>query len=187
MTYVTGQMKPELEEESDYDQMVRQFFSKIAGDDLEIDWEELKQVLDYALKKEFEFEGFSKDTSRSMIALMDVDNSGKLGLEEFKTLWNSIRVWKTVFKQHDADGTGFLEAFELRSALNEAGYKVNNNLLNSLMHRYGDKEGKVAFDDFMACSVKLKTCIEIFSDRDPERTNQAIFSLEDWMEYNMYS
>lgn len=78
-----------------------------------------------------------------MIALMDVDNSGKLGLEEFKTLWNCVRVWKTVFKKHDADGTGFLSAFELRSALNEAGYKVNNNLLNSLMHRcdYGSGSG----------------------------------------------
>ncbi|XP_037087071.1 calpain-B-like isoform X2 [Pollicipes pollicipes] len=184
---VDDSVKPELEEESEYDQMVREFFNKIAGDDLEIDWQELKQVLDYALKKEFEFEGFSKDTARSMIALMDVDNSGKLGLEEFKTLWNCIRVWKTVFKQHDADGTGFLSAFELRSALNEAGYRVNNNLLGSLMHRYGDKEGRVAFDDFMACAVKMKTCIEIFRDRDPEKTNQAIFSLEDWMEYNMYS
>ncbi|XP_043232362.1 calpain-B-like isoform X11 [Amphibalanus amphitrite] len=182
-----GGVKPQLEEESEYDQMVREFFNKIAGDDLEIDWMELKQVLDYALKKEFEFEGFSKDTARSMIALMDVDNSGKLGLEEFKTLWSSIRIWKTVFKQHDADGTGLLSAFELRSALNEAGYRVNNNLLNSLMHRYGDKDGNVAFDDFMACAVKLKTCMEIFRDRDPEKTNQAIFSLEDWIEYNMYS
>ena len=45
------QVKPELEEESEYDQMVREFFNKIAGDDLEIDWMELKQVLDYALKK----------------------------------------------------------------------------------------------------------------------------------------
>ena len=44
-------MKPELQEESEYDQMVREFFNKIAGDDLEIDWMELKQVLDYALKK----------------------------------------------------------------------------------------------------------------------------------------
>ena len=44
-------MKPELEEESEYDAMVREFFNKIAGDDLEIDWMELKQVLDYALMK----------------------------------------------------------------------------------------------------------------------------------------
>ena len=38
----------------------------------------------------------------------------------------------------------------------------------------------------MACAVKLKTCMETFRDRDPEKTSQAIFSLEDWIEYNMY-
>lgn len=39
-------------------------------------------------------EGFSKDVCRSMVAMMDVDRSGKLGFEEFKTLWIDIRHWK---------------------------------------------------------------------------------------------
>lgn len=43
---------------------------------------------------EFNFEGFSKDVCRSMIAMMDVDRSGKLGLQEFLQLWMDIRVWK---------------------------------------------------------------------------------------------
>ncbi|XP_037072054.1 calpain-B-like [Pollicipes pollicipes] len=183
----THVIKPELAKESEYDKMVRQFFNQIAGDNLEVDWQELKQVLDYALKKEFTFEGFSKDTVRSMIALLDVDNSGQLGLEEFKSLWSSIRLWKSVFRRHDRSGSCFLNGFELRSALNESGYRVNNNLLNSLMHRYGDKEGRVAFDDFMACAVKMKTCIEIFRDKDPSSTNKATFSLEDWLNHSMYS
>jgi len=44
-------------------------------------------------------EGFSKDVCRSMVAMMDVDRSGKLGFEEFKTLWIDIRHWKVKFKQ----------------------------------------------------------------------------------------
>jgi hypothetical protein len=29
-----------------------------------------------------------------MVAMMDVDRSGKLGFEEFKALWIDIRHWK---------------------------------------------------------------------------------------------
>lgn len=39
-------------------------------------------------------DGFSKDICRSMIAMMDFDKSGKLGYEEFKSLWQSLRDWK---------------------------------------------------------------------------------------------
>ena len=45
------QIAPELAQESEYDRAVRQFFTQIAGDNLEVDWRELKDVLDYALKK----------------------------------------------------------------------------------------------------------------------------------------
>jgi hypothetical protein len=46
------------------------------------------------MNPEFEFDGFSKELCRSMVALMDVDRSGKLGLDEFIQLWKSVRTWK---------------------------------------------------------------------------------------------
>lgn len=39
-------------------------------------------------------QGFSKDICRSMVAMLDKDHSGKLGFEEFKSLWNDIRNWR---------------------------------------------------------------------------------------------
>jgi len=33
-----------------------------------------------------------------MVAMLDADHSGKLGFEEFKTLWNDIRKWKVSAK-----------------------------------------------------------------------------------------
>lgn len=38
-------------EESDHDDKIKDFFAKIAGEDLEIDCDELKQLLDFALQK----------------------------------------------------------------------------------------------------------------------------------------
>ncbi|XP_071523093.1 uncharacterized protein [Panulirus ornatus] len=157
-------------QEAEADERVRGFFRKVAGDDLEIDWKELQDVLNFALKREFNFEGFSKDICRSMIAMMDVDRSGKLGLQEFLQLWTDIRVWKNSFRLYDKDNSGHLCSFELRQALNSAGYRLNNHICNALMLRYGDQEGRISFDDFIMCSVKLKTMMG-FED-DPEKQQE---------------
>ncbi|XP_018368104.1 PREDICTED: calpain-A-like isoform X2 [Trachymyrmex cornetzi] len=222
---------PEEPEQDRNSEKVREFFKKLAGDDLEVDWMELKDILDYAMRKELpqlahrseahvpETEGngslvdtlisllcgivcnneqynkpvethdrgFSKDVCRSMVAMLDADHSGKLGFEEFKTLWNDIRKWKAVFKLYDRDESGYLNAFELRQALNSAGYRLNNHILNILVHRYGTKDGKITFDDYIMCAVRLKTMIDIFRERDPDKTQTATFTLEEWMEKTLYS
>lgn len=43
---------------------------------------------------ETESQGFSKEICRSMVAMLDVDHSGKLELREFKLLLNDIIAWK---------------------------------------------------------------------------------------------
>ncbi|XP_018368106.1 PREDICTED: calpain-A-like isoform X4 [Trachymyrmex cornetzi] len=178
---------PEEPEQDRNSEKVREFFKKLAGDDLEVDWMELKDILDYAMRKETHDRGFSKDVCRSMVAMLDADHSGKLGFEEFKTLWNDIRKWKAVFKLYDRDESGYLNAFELRQALNSAGYRLNNHILNILVHRYGTKDGKITFDDYIMCAVRLKTMIDIFRERDPDKTQTATFTLEEWMEKTLYS
>ncbi|XP_059481918.1 calpain-B isoform X3 [Neocloeon triangulifer] len=180
---------PELknEEDEESNNKIKEFFKKLAGEDMEVDWMELKQLLDFAMKDEPQFEGFSKETCRSMVAMMDVDRSGKLGLEEFKILWMDVRNWRSVFKLYDKERTGSLSAFELRQVLNSAGYRLNNHILNILMHRYGTKEGRISFDDFIACAVRLRSMIDMFKERDPDNTNTAAFTLEEWVEKTVYS
>jgi hypothetical protein len=68
-------------------------------------------------------------------------------------------IFQAVFKLYDKDGTGHLSAFELRQALNSAGYRLNNHILNILAHRYSTKDGMITFDDYMMCAVKLKAMI----------------------------
>ncbi|XP_018306166.1 calpain-B isoform X4 [Mycetomoellerius zeteki] len=182
-----GDNVPNEPEQDRNGEKVREFFKKLAGDDLEVDWTELKDILDYAMRKETHDRGFSKDICRSMVAMLDADHSGKLGFEEFKTLWNDVRKWRAVFKLYDKDESGYLNAFELRQALNSAGYRLNNHILNILIHRYGTKDGKITFDDYIMCTVRLKTMIDIFRERDPDKTQTATFTLEEWMEKTLYS
>ncbi|RXG54379.1 Calpain-B [Armadillidium vulgare] len=179
---VDERVQPEEEEEGEVDDRVSGFFTRVAGDDMEIDSGELKGVLDYSLTKEFDFEGFSKNVIRSMITMLDIDRSGKLGLHEFVKLWKNIRVWKNAFKLYDRDSSGHLSGFELREALHSAGYRLNNHILSALMLRYGDQEGNLSFDDFVMCSVKLKTLMQTFHDRDPRNTGLVTFTLEEFVE-----
>ncbi|KAK9299940.1 hypothetical protein QLX08_007169 [Tetragonisca angustula] len=185
-----GEIDDRVQDESDQDrnaEKVREFFKKLAGDDMEVDWMELKEILDFAMQKETNGKGFSKDVCRSMVAMLDTDHSGKLGFEEFKTLWNDIRKWRAVFKLYDKNESGQLSAFELRQALNSAGYRLNNHILNILVHRYGTKDGMITFDDYIMCAVRLKTMIDIFRERDPDSTNTATFTMEEWIEKTLYS
>lgn len=163
------------------------FFKKVAGEDLEVNWEELKNLLDTTFKTEFGFEGFSKDICRSMIAMMDADRSGKLGYDEFQQLWKSIGHWREVFRKFDADRSGTLNSLELRKALQFAGFSVNSRALQALVLRYGNKEGALLFDDFILCAIKLKCMIEVFKERVPDGEKSAVFTIDDWVDKTLYS
>lgn len=91
--------------------------------------------------------------------MLDADKSGKLGFEEFEALLSDIAKWKAIFKTYDTENSGRISGFQLREALNSAGYHLNNRVLNALGHRYGSRDGKIAFDDFLMCAVKIKTYI----------------------------
>jgi calpain len=174
------------EEEAKMVAEMQQYFEKFAGDDMEIDAEELKEILDFALKKEFAFEGFSLDVCRSMVAMTDDDRSGKLGLPEFQQLWRSVRLWKNIFKKKDNDNSGTLSSFELRSALNKAGYYVNWKIMKILILRYGRKDGTLYFDDFIMCLVKLKTMLDMFKERAAKGSNKATFEMNEYLEKTLY-
>ncbi|CRK97524.1 CLUMA_CG010913, isoform A [Clunio marinus] len=134
-----------------------------------------------------ESQGFSKDICRSMVAMLDTDHSGKLGLEEFKSLLNDIAKWKAVFKLYDRNRCNKLNAFELRDALASSGYHLNNHILNSLVYRYGSPDKTIAFDDFIMCAVKVKTMIEHFKEKDFDNTNSATFTMDEWITRALYS
>lgn len=63
---------------------------------------------------------------------------------------------------HDSDKSGTFSGFELRNCLESAGYQLNNRVLNILMHRYGNRNGEIKFDDFIMCACKVKTMIGKF-------------------------
>ncbi|CAG9797112.1 unnamed protein product [Chironomus riparius] len=131
--------------------------------------------------------GFSKDMCRSMVAMLDIDRSGKLGLEEFKTLLYEIAKWKAVFQLYDKDQNNKLDTNELRDALESAGYRLNYQILTSLLYRYGSPDNTMSIDDFIMCAVKVKTMIERFKEKDHHNRNTATFTVDEWIARALYS
>uniref|UniRef100_H2YVE9 Calpain-3 n=1 Tax=Ciona savignyi TaxID=51511 RepID=H2YVE9_CIOSA len=142
---------------SENDRKFKQLFDKLTGEDGEIDAFELQDIVNSVMKKMGKFDGFGLEACRSMVALMDVTNSGKLDYEEFKALWVRVRKWINIFKKYDKDNSGNFDTYELREALSNAGYSLSSRLYQMLCVRYASKDLTINMDDFVLLSVRLET------------------------------
>lgn len=165
-TQTTIEYKPTQVSEEDntkFDAKFADFFHKIAGVDGEIDSFELQSVLSAAFKKEFSgSKEFSLESCRSMVAMMDRDRSGNLGMGEFRDLWHTVMKWKDAFKAYDKDGSGDMDAGELRGALAKLGFKLSTPPLSSLVLRYANRKGNISFDDFLQICCRIRSCFESY-------------------------
>nr|XP_022332390.1 calpain-B-like isoform X22 [Crassostrea virginica] len=181
------EIPPPTDEEQEQEQALKASFRRVAGDDMEIDAYELRDILNAVFTKEFVFDGFSLDTTRSMVAMHDGDLSGKLGFDEFKVLWADLRRWKGVFKEYDRDRSGNLSSYELRSALHASGFRLSNRTFSALVMRYSSKNGNIEFGDFILCAIRMKTMLASFRNIDVDNSGHAAFDLDTFIQTVMYS
>ncbi|RXN22517.1 calpain-2 catalytic subunit-like protein [Labeo rohita] len=90
---VDAELPDETVSDSEVDSGFRGMFVKLAGADMEISATELTTILNRIIAKrtDIKTDGFSLETSRVMVNLMDDSGNGKLGLGEFATLWKKIQ------------------------------------------------------------------------------------------------
>uniref|UniRef100_A0AAR2KBY8 Calpain catalytic domain-containing protein n=1 Tax=Pygocentrus nattereri TaxID=42514 RepID=A0AAR2KBY8_PYGNA len=108
--------------------------------DMLISAAELKTILNKIIAKrtDIKTDGFSLDTCRVLVNLMDVSS----------VLWNKHK--------NDLDNSGTISTPELRLALKEAGFCLNNAIFQLLVARYADADLTIDFDDFVACLMRLE-------------------------------
>ncbi|TSN12198.1 Calpain-1 catalytic subunit [Bagarius yarrelli] len=146
-------------DESQIDAGFKSLFRQLAGADMEISVTELQTILNRIMSKhkDLKTDGFSQEACRSMISLMDTDGTGKLGLTEFHVLWEKIKNYLEVFRKFDVDKSGTMSSYEMRMALESAGFKLNNHIFQLIILRYTEQDLTVDFDNFVTCLVRLET------------------------------
>uniref|UniRef100_A0A3P9NIW9 Calpain small subunit 1-like n=1 Tax=Poecilia reticulata TaxID=8081 RepID=A0A3P9NIW9_POERE len=175
--------------ENDEEKQFRKVFQQLAGDDMEVSPNELKDILNKVISRHsnLKTDGFSIESCRSMVAVMDSDSTGKLGFHEFKYLWNNIKKWQNIYLSHDKDRSGTIGARELPHAFQAAGFPLNDQLYKLIIRRYSDENGDMDFDNFIGCLVRLDAMCRAFKTLDKDNSGTIDLDIKEWLQLTMYS
>ncbi|XP_041920909.1 calpain-2 catalytic subunit-like [Alosa sapidissima] len=174
-------------DEDDVDDRFRNLFGQLAGHDCEISAFELQRILNKVVAKRSDIKtsGFSLATCRNMVNLLDKDGSGKLGLVEFKILWTKIQKYLDYYRERDADKTGCMSSAEMRMAVEDAGFSLNNPMHQVLVARYSDTNLSIDFDNFVCCLVRLESLFKTFKTLDKDDSETVELTLFEWLNVAM--
>eukprot|EP01147_Barroeca_monosierra_P007669 gene7669-596_t len=163
---------------------IAQHFHAVAGPDGQITAESLRNTLSESGISAYPRPGdaFSLETCRIMIAMLDTDFNGTMGLNEFRELCRAIEGWKSTFQRFDRDQSGTIEAEELHEAIRSFGYNLSRRTVEGMVSRYSRHSNhQVLFDDFIALSVRLRAISERFRSRDKAGQGYATIHYEDFI------
>ncbi|KAA0711416.1 Calpain-1 catalytic subunit [Triplophysa tibetana] len=77
-----------------------------------------------------------------------------------------------IFNRYDFDHAGTISSYEMRNAINDAGFRLNNQLYDVISMRYANENMNVDFDSFISCLVRLEGMFRAFQafDQDGDGT-----------------
>ncbi|XP_063160136.1 calpain-2 catalytic subunit [Candoia aspera] len=169
--------------EDEIEPSFKKLFGQLAGKDAEISAFELYNILKKVLAKrqDIKSDGFSIETCKIMVDLLDTDGSGKLGLKEFHILWTKIQKYQKIYRDMDVDRSGTMNSYEMRKALEQAGFKLDCQLHQVIVARFADEQLIIDFDNFVRCLIRLETLFKIFKKLDTEKTGTIQMNLVTWV------
>ncbi|KAG8443817.1 hypothetical protein GDO86_009125 [Hymenochirus boettgeri] len=161
--WTNPQFRIKLEEPDDVRRGRESFLSVPSYLKTEMNVEDLRTLLNrIILMKDEKSEGFSLNTCKEMINLSDIDLTGKLNSKELRSLWIKLDKYMKIFKESDLNDSGTIDAHEMRKALPEAGFILNNQIQEIIVQRSISNGLSVSLDNFIASLIRLETLFKMF-------------------------
>ncbi|XP_035580792.1 calpain-12 [Zalophus californianus] len=139
---------------------LEQLFQELAGEEEALSASQLQTLLSIALEPARAHAQTPGEIGlRTCEQLLRCFGNGQsFTLHHFQELWGHLLEWQATFDKFDEDASGTMNSYELRLALNAAGFHLNNQLTQALTSRYRDSRLRVDFECFVSCAAQL-TCI----------------------------
>ncbi|NXM36603.1 CAN14 protein, partial [Oxyruncus cristatus] len=129
---------------------------------------------------------FSLDSCQGILALLDLNATGTLSIQEFRVLWKRLLFYLEVFQKRDTSRTGKLDLVELHAAVRETGISLSNEVCNLMAIRYGDPDLQISFESFVCFMLRVEIMGEAF--RNLTQDGKGIYLREsEWMMMTLYS
>ncbi|XP_051829548.1 calpain-14 [Antechinus flavipes] len=119
---------------------------------------------------------FSMDACLGILALLDLNATGTVGIQEFRYLWKRLLIYQEVFHKQDKHYSGFLESGQLRAAAQEAGILLSDEVCNLMAIRYGNSNRKIGFENFVYFMLRAENVEGAF--QNVTQDNKGIYLLK---------
>ncbi|XP_065691525.1 calpain-14 [Patagioenas fasciata] len=164
------------------------FFTNYFEQNPEINAVQLQRILNNVSWRNFQSFRlhFSLDACQVILALLDLNATGTLSIQEFRVLWKRLVFYLEVFQKRDAIRSGKLDLVELHAAVQETGISLSNEICNLMAIRYGDPDLKISFESFVCFMLRVEIMGEAF--RNLTQDGKGIYLREsEWMMMTLYS
>uniref|UniRef100_A0A674H8N0 Calpain 14 n=1 Tax=Taeniopygia guttata TaxID=59729 RepID=A0A674H8N0_TAEGU len=140
------------------------FFTKYFEQNPEINAVQLQRILNNISWRNFQsFRlNFSLDSCQGILALLDLNATGTLSIQEFRVLWKRLLFYLEVFQKRDTSRSGKLDLVELHAAVQETGISLSNEVCNLMAIRYGDPDLQISFESFVCFMLRVEIMGEAF-------------------------
>ncbi|NWV01195.1 CAN14 protein, partial [Upupa epops] len=164
------------------------FFTKYFEQNPEITAVQLQKILNNVSWRNFQsFRlNFTLDACQGILALLDLNATGTLSIQEYRVLWKRLLFYLEVFQKRDTSRSGKLDLVELHAAVQETGISLSNEVCNLMAIRYGDPDLKISFESFVCFMLRVEIMGEAF--RNLTQDGKGIYLREsEWMMMTLYS